>query len=219
MAVRPSKNARKTGSASVHPKEPKLTHRRGIGGMVLESVMIVFSILFALGLENWNEHRKESSRCRTALRLIQKEIGRNRDETADLLNTHKELTESLVAASETLTGKRKGPVRLKVDVAFATHRSAVFDAAMVNRSLAPLGWEALLPVMECYTSHAWLQKLENTWLESVLALDPYGDRKLLSRQALRLAGILQTYREIEEQTVAQYDSAAAAVERALGKGE
>jgi hypothetical protein len=203
----------------VHPKEPKLTHRRGIGGMVLESVMIVFSILFALGLENWNEHRKESARCRTALRLIQKEIGWNRGETADLVGVHKALMDSLVVASETLYGKRKGPVRLNIGVSFATHRSAVFDAAMVNRSLSPLGWETLLPVMECYSSHTWLQKLENTWLESALELDPNGDRKVLGRQALRLAGILQTYKEIEEQTVAQYDSAAAAVGRALSKGE
>lgn len=203
----------------MHPKEPKLIHRQGIGGLVLEGAMIVFSILLALGLENWNEHRKEAARCRTALALVRKEITRNRQEVDGILEKHGARIKGLVKAAEVYEGKRKGPAVVEVELEFPVHRSTVFDAAMAGRTLNPLNYETLLPVMEAYSGHAWLLKLEDTWLKYLLEFDPNGDREKMARQTGRLAGILQNYRLIEVGTIAQYDTAAAAIDRLLAKDE
>jgi hypothetical protein len=212
-------NSRKAGRSPLHPKEPKLTHRRGIGEYALEAVMIALSILLALGVENWNEHRKEAKRCRTALAYIRKEIVQNRREVADLLDKHKARMEALTTAAKALNSGKERGIRVEIDTQFPVHQSRVFDAAMANRTLSPLGYETLLPVLESYSSHAWLQKFEDTWLKYVLDFNPHGDRKELARQTSRLAGILQNYWQIEEMTVAQYDTATTAIDRMLSKGE
>jgi hypothetical protein len=219
MVQTKDKSGRIKRSAPLHPKEPKLTHRRGIGEYALEAVMIALSILLALGVENWNEHRKEAKRCRTALAYIRKEIVQNRREVADLLDKHKARMEALTTAAKALkSGKERG-IRVEIDTQFPIHQSRVFDAAMANRTLSPLGYETLLPVMESYSSHIWLQKLEDTWLRKVIESDPDGDKKTLARLLLRLAGIMQNYRLIEEGTIAEYDTATTAIDRMLAKGE
>jgi hypothetical protein len=203
----------------LHPKEPRLIRHHGIGTIVLEAVMIVLSILLALGLENWNEHRREAVKCRTALGLIRQEINGNRKEIASLLEKHKTRADGLIAAAGVLTKEKRRPSGVDGGLEFAGHRSTVFDAAMSGRALGPLDYGTLLPVMESYSSHPWLQKLEDVWLQQVLQVDPSADREKLARQLLQLAGILQGYRQIEETAVVQCDSAMAAIDRVLGKGE
>ncbi len=199
----------------MHPKEPKLIHRQGIGGLLLEGAMIVFSILLALGLENWNEHRKESSRCRTALVQIRKEIAWNRLEMAGVLEEHRIKIEALQRAADSYSGKIKGNVVIDAALSFPEHRSIVFNAAMSGRSLGPLDYETILPIMESYSSHAWLLKFEDTWFQCILQFDQDSGRSRMANQLGRLAGILQNYRQIEEGAVAQCDTAMAAIDRAL----
>jgi hypothetical protein len=203
----------------LHPKEPRLIHRQGIGGLVLEGAMIVLSILLALGLENWNEHRKESARCRTALVQIRKEIAWNRREMAGVLEEHGVKIEALRSAAGIYSGKNKGNAVIDATLSFPEHRSIVFNAAMTGRTLGPLDYETILPIMECYSSHAWLLKFEDTWFQCVLQFDMDVDRSRMANQLGRLAGILQNYRQIEEGAVAQCDSATAAIDRVLAKGE
>jgi hypothetical protein len=203
----------------MHPKEPRLMRHSGIGGIVLEAVMIVFSILFALGLENWNEHRREAEKCRTALGLIRQEIAGNRQEITALFEKHKTRADGLIAAAAVLTREKRKPSGVEGGIEFPVHRSTMFDAAMSGRALGSLDYGTLLPVMESYSSHAWLQKLEDVWLQQILQVDPSADREKLARQLLQLSGILQNYRQIEEATVVQYDSATAAINRVLGKGK
>ena len=203
----------------MHPKEPKLIHRQGIGGLLLEGAMIVFSILLALGLENWNEHRKESLRCRTALVQIRKEIAWNRLEMAGVLEEHRIKIEALQRAADSYSGKIKGNVVIDAALSFPEHRSIVFNAAMSGRSLGPLDYETILPIMESYSSHAWLLKFEDTWFQCVLQFDQDSDRSRMANQLGRLAGILQNYRQIEEGAVAQCDTAMAAIDRALVRAD
>ena len=203
----------------MHPKEPKLIHRQGIGGLLLEGAMIVFSILLALGLENWNEHRKESLRCRTALVQIRKEIAWNRLEMAGVLEEHRIKIEALQRAADSYSGKIKGNVVIDAALSFPEHRSIVFNAAMSGRSLGPLDYETILPIMESYSSHAWLLKFEDTWFQCVLQFDQDSGRSRMANQLGRLAGILQNYRQIEEGAVAQCDTAMAAIDRALVRAD
>jgi len=179
--------------------------------------MIVLSILLALGLENWNEHRKESSRCRAALVQVRKEIAWNRREMAGVLEEHRVKIEALHRAADIYSGKIKGNVVIEASLSFPEHRSIVFNAAMSGRALGPLDFETLLPIMESYSSHAWLSKFEDTWFQSLLQFDQDAGRSRMANQLGRLAGILENYREIEEETVSQCDSATAAIDRAIGK--
>jgi hypothetical protein len=206
--------SRKNGD-SMHPKEPKLHPTRGIGGIFIEALMIVLSILLALGLENWNEHRKEERRCREALLLIRDEIVQNRQELADLIESHRAKCSELMQASKNLG--RGGKVTIQANAAFASHNSTAFDVAMNGRVLNTLNYRTLLPVTESYAYHAWLKKLEETYFQLLLQVNPEENPKKVSRDLLLITGVLRNYADLEAEAVKQYGLALTAIDRALAE--
>jgi hypothetical protein len=199
----------------MHPKEPKLHRTRGIGGILIEAFMIVLSILLALGLENWNEHRKEVMRCREALLLIRDEIVQDREELADLTGAHRAKCSELTQASRDLGRGIK--LSIQANAAFASHNSTAFDVAMNGRVLNTLNYRTLLPITESYAYHAWLKKLEETYFQLLLQVNPEENPKKVSRDLFLLAGVLENYAEMEAGAVKQYDMALTAIDRALAE--
>ena len=64
-------------------------------GYLLETLTVVFSILLALGLNNWNENRKARIVANQHLNGIKEEIKLNYEEVSVKLDYHKTLMDSL----------------------------------------------------------------------------------------------------------------------------
>jgi hypothetical protein len=148
-------------SDRMHPKEPRLHPARGMTGILIEAAMIVLSILLALGLENWNEHRKEERRCREALHLIRDELVQNRKEMAGLVDGHRAKAAELMRASEGIS--RGGNISVQANAMFASHNSTAFEVAVNSRALNALEYRTLLSLTESYAAHDWLRKLEESY--------------------------------------------------------
>ncbi|MDM7925271.1 MAG: hypothetical protein QUS35_04555 [bacterium] len=199
----------------MHPKEPRLHPARGMTGILTEAAMIVLSILLALGLENWNEHRKEEKRCREALHLIRDEIVQNREEMSKLIDGHRAKAAELMHAAEGIS--RGGNVSVQANAQFATHNSTAFEVAVNSRVLNSLEYRTLLALAESYAAHKWLTNLEESYFQMVLGVNREEKRKGIAMQLRLSAGILGNYADLEKETVEQYDSAVAAINRTLAE--
>lgn len=197
----------------MHPKEPRLHPARGTAGILIEAAMIVLSILLALGVENWNEHRKEEKRCREALHLIRDELAQNRQEMSGLINGHRAKVAELTRAAEGIGRGRN--ISVQADAQFASHNSTAFEAAMNNRALTALDYGTLLSLTEGYASHEWLRKLEDTYFRMILDVNREESGKRVSMTLRMTAAVLSNYADLEEDAVRQVDAAVTAVDRAL----
>lgn len=66
---------------------------RTLGDILIESALIVFSILLALGVNQWADHRNREALQRHALESIASEIHANQARVADALHYHRLLLE------------------------------------------------------------------------------------------------------------------------------
>ena len=62
---------------------------------LLEFLTVVFSILMAFGLNNWNENNKEKAAAMRYLEGIKQEVTLNLEEVTTKLDYHKELNDNL----------------------------------------------------------------------------------------------------------------------------
>lgn len=199
----------------MHPKEPRLHPARGMTGILTEAAMIVLSILLALGLENWNEHRKEEKRCREALHLIRDELAQNREEMSGLIDGHRAKAAELTRAAEGIS--RGGQLSVQANAMFASHNSTAFEVAVTSRALNALEYRTLLLLTESYSAHDWLRKLEESYFQTVLDVNRAEKRKGVALQLRLAAGILANYADMEKETLGQIDSAVDAVNRTLAE--
>lgn len=63
--------------------------------VVLEAVLVVLSVLLALGLNGWQQARADRRMADQALRNLEREIRGNRDAIADVLPVHRTLFDTL----------------------------------------------------------------------------------------------------------------------------
>jgi hypothetical protein len=202
-------------SYPMHPKEPRLHPARGMTGILIEAAMIVLSILLALGLENWNEHRKEERRCREALHLIRDELVQNREEMAKWVHGHRAKAAELMHASEAIG--RGGNVSVEANAVFASHNSTAFEVAVNSRALNTLEYRTLLSLTESYAAHDWLRNLEETYFQMVLEVNREEKRKGIAMQLRLAASILENYADLEKETLKQYDSAVTVIDKTLAE--
>ena len=197
----------------MHPKEPRLHPVRGTAGILIEAAMIVLSILLALGLENWNEHRKEEKRCREALHLIRDELAQNQKEMSGLIDGHRAKVAELMRAADGIG--RGGNISVQANAMFASHNSTAFEVAMNSRALNTLEYRTLLSLTESYAAHDWLRKLEDSYFQMVLDVNREEKRKGIALQLRLAASILENYTDLEKESIEQYDSAVTAIDKTL----
>ena len=180
-------------------------HRReapSFGHLLVEAGMIVFSILLALGIESWREHRAHEKLAETAMRNIRVEIARNRDALRHVLPEHKALVTYLQWISDRLA--RGEDVQPSTTYRPANLLSAAWDTAGSTQALVYVDFAKVQRLSRLYSGHGWVQRLEGNWLN--LTSNPsFRTREGMPRYAENLVRTMSDLVGIEEELAAGCD--------------
>jgi hypothetical protein len=190
----------------MHPREPKLKEggRFSFGHLLLEVVMIVFSILLALSVESCHEQRKQRELANIALAGIRAELVSNKEQIALRLPYQKQQIEALNAIVAANQEGKPTPLKMTYGMAPPLLMSSAFEAATATNALARTDYETVLKISRVYTFQRSLIREEDAWIKVVTSLDSW-DIKNAGTSAGLLAGFLKEYTTGEERLVARLD--------------
>jgi hypothetical protein len=126
-------------------------------------VMIVFSVLLALSLESWTEHRQEKALVREALANIRVEL----DSNLKAIEAQRPRQQQLIAAlQERLENPEGGspPARELEPLYPPDLSSAAWSAAMSTQVMVHAGFRTVQTSARFYEAEKWLDRIENSWL-------------------------------------------------------
>lgn len=150
--------------AAVHRVE-KTWHqeeRPSLWHLLVEAGMIVFSILLALGIESWREHRAHERLAATALHNIRAEITQNRDALRSKIPEHKAIEKYLGEVEERLA--RREVVEISTTYRPATLLSSAWETSKSTQALVYVDFQKVERLSRLYSGHLWVQRMENNWL-------------------------------------------------------
>ncbi len=163
----------------------RLFSRQEVARFGIEAVLIVFSILLALGVNEWRASYKLNKQAHAALENIQKELENNRLSLLGVMDYHAEVSEKLTAyisndsLQQTLRGKsliEAMPLVMKQGLQAPRLQTAAWQAAQKTSISSRFNYETMYLLASTYE----LQQngVSNTWKQIALsilnesALDP-----------------------------------------------
>jgi hypothetical protein len=154
----------------MHPVEKRRLNlgRHSLGPLVLEMVMIVFSILLALTLESWKEGRHDRRLAGEALGNIRTELAQNRAEIETALPRHEKLLADLQVSidrqGKPIPGAELPSLGLRPPRLFKT----AWETAGATQALVRSDYKLVLAVAKAYDSQRWMSLVEEKWLQAIL---------------------------------------------------
>jgi hypothetical protein len=203
----------------MHPHETHLQegHRLSLGRLLLEVVMIVFSILLALSLESCHQKRQHRETAAVALERIRAEISENTSALLLRLPLHEQeirIFGRLAANPRARLGPKDSiPLGLNPPLLSAT----AFEAAMSTQALGYMSYEDVLAISRAYNVQRRMALIENNWLPLLMspaALDPRHRADIYAMKH----GLISEYVAVEKMLLAAYDQASSQIEQGQGKG-
>lgn len=182
----------------MHPVERVHLPERGIsvGHLLLEMVMIAFSVLLALGLESWREHRSQQGLAHEALVNVRNELAHNIGAIDAQLPKQREVLDKLRAALRELDAEGKtSAVQAPLRPPLLT--AAAWQAALSTQAVSHIDLDTIQAVAGVYEAHRWLDRIEDSWFR--LATTPRSNDLATERQWLRsMEYVFLVYIEVEE---------------------
>lgn len=110
---------------------PAIAATRNWKSIGVDALAIIFSVLFALALDDWRERRNVNKRVETVTATIQHEIAQNKASITDALAYHEPLVNNLSNGTHRLTGLslEENPMDLSTPA-----KAEASLRAMINRS-------------------------------------------------------------------------------------
>ena len=169
------------------------------GRLLVEMGMIVFSILLALWVNEWRDHRANRELADAAVRNIRLEVVRNREAVARALPGHRALLEEVRRAEGELEHGAE-TVRLNAVLEPPTVLHTAWDTASTTGALAHMDYGQVLELADLYSGQDWLKRLEDRLLGSITSNE--ADRL---RRVRGLESSLRNYVDMEESLEKAYD--------------
>jgi len=196
----------------MHPIEkPHLeNHRLGIGRLLIEMAMVVFSILLALNLESCKERRHEKELERTALHNIRLEMEQNRNAIAKGLPKHKEMAAGLEKDIQRLAVlQSKSAKPLPEESLWAALQPTVlfqkaWETATLTRALAKTDYTMVMGLSAVYEAQRWMTLIEDKWLQTLLNPASFEMPRRIWFLSILLT-LVSNYVQIEENLLKGYD--------------
>ncbi len=193
----------------MHPIEQRHLsgERLSIPRLLLETGMIVFGVLLALGLESWHEHRKQEAVAHQALVGIRSELAFNVGAIEAQLPKQREVLEGLQLELRELDTKRA------TSLAVAPLRpplltTAAWQAAMATQALSRVDLGTIQAIAGAYEAQRWMSRIEDRWVELITA--PSGESAEAERHWLgSMQMVMAIYGELEQALVAKSKAAMA----------
>lgn len=192
-----------------------------LGRAVFESLLIVFSLLLALALNNWNEDRQTANRVAETRTFFAEEIAANRARLSSdvILPHHRRLHRQLVQA---LGGPEPDPgaVSQALEAAFRTGihpyvpRDAVWRSVSSGPLLAQMDPREVFALAGAYRVQEELTAVNRAMYATILAEDlEASDPRALRRRAQVVRSYLSDVTAIEAELEQSYGALLRVLER------
>ena len=172
-----------------------------LGRVLVESVLIVFSVLVALAVDEWRDERALRSRSREAIAAITAEINANKIAAQNAKDTHQRIHDDLAALPPDADYKAGlfQPARL-LQTAWVTARD--------TGSLAPLPLEAVLELSRLYERQAIYMALSNEIVtDTFVDLRRRGLETVLRESRPGFGALTREFQGREQGLIEAYDAA------------
>lgn len=183
--------------------------REWLGKALFESALIIFSILFALWVNDWKEERDHRNLAQQALANFEREILNNQATVKRQLEYHQRLQESLRAVLEN-PGRIRTLEQLWQETQWKGLSPPVFldtawQTAVATRALTYLDYQTVSVLSEIYSTQKVMDKLVELFLPSFLA-SGVSDHQVLDA-ARQVSRILLDFTVQEKLLLTVYDRA------------
>jgi len=188
----------------MHVEKPSAKHLVvKTGPILLEMVMIVFSILLALGLESCHERSVKLELAETALTNIRAEIMLNRTAVDRVLPGHRALQAHL---NEALAKMDHGePPDVTINFTPLNLVSSAWETASATQALVPVDFQKVQLLARLYTGHHWIQRFDDTWM--AVSANPQNQAPGLQRYYFStLRDLVSNYIGVEEELLRNFDA-------------
>ncbi|MEH6699022.1 MAG: hypothetical protein V7672_10000 [Brevundimonas sp.] len=193
--------------------------RRWMPRAIFESLLIVFSVFLALGLNNWAEDRRESERLAEMRTYLVQEIRQNRDTLASdhWLPHHTRLRDAVMAVA--LSNPTRDEVRQLMGALFDTGihtgatRDPVWQAIQASGLLTEMDAEELLLVSNVYRGQASLERVDQQMVGVVAPLlQSVETGEGMNATLMTLGLLLSDVVALEGTLIQRYDAALAVMD-------
>jgi len=197
----------------------KIWHKKekpSYGHLFIEAAMIVFSILLALGIESWREHRKHEELATMALANIRTEIAANRDSLRKVLPEHRATEKYLADLLDRLA--RGEHIRPSTTYRPANLLTAAWETAGSTQALAYMDFKKVELLSRLYSGNRWVHRMEESWL--ALSANPaFQSDENRTRYVEALHQTMRDLVAIEEELAAGCDQVLLKVDAPGGAGD
>jgi type II secretory pathway pseudopilin PulG len=202
-----------TSGTEPGPAASKPPWRLWLPRVLLESLFIVFSVLFALAVDQWRAQRARVARASIALQSIHAELEANRASVQRARDNHLAMRDSL----RTYISRREPlPARIYLGGIFkpALPHSAAWESAREIGVTADLPYELVLELSKVYDSQERYRALSDALLHDVMGeIQRDGVEPVLRDRAVNVVSLQEDFANREYLLMQRYNSALAALNK------
>lgn len=179
--------------------------------MLVESLLIVFSVLVALAVDEWRDERQRRDRAERAMRSIAAELRQNRSNVARALANHRAMADSVSAYA---ARRQPPPQHVYLNGLFnpGLVHSAAWEAALETGATADMPYERVIDLSSTYDRQARYRALGDALVEDVMRqIRLEGLEPVLRDGAPGFLSLQTDFANRERILLATYDSALAAL--------
>lgn len=176
--------------------------------LAVESVVVVFSILLALVVNEWRQEAEREDRRERATAAIRAELLHNYREVREVHPYHGRLADTLMALAGAGAGSADPGVRPRGWIRNADVVRAAWEAAGASGATSDLPYGALLALSRAYEEQAAFRRQKESLAEAVvgMALDRDSPLSLLENPG-GMALVLNTLQQWEANLLREYERA------------
>jgi hypothetical protein len=181
--------------------------------LLVESLLIVFSVLLALGMSQWQEKRGRRERANVALQSIRAELEENRESVSRARTNHMAVRDSL----RSYTQRREPlPSRIYLGGVFnpALTHSTAWESARETGVMTDLPYELVLTLSRLYDRQARYRALGDAVAQDLMVqVRREGFEPVLRDRPTSLMALEEDFANRETVLVQGYDTVLAALNR------
>ena len=143
--------------------------REKLPEILIEAGSVVFALLLALAINQWNERRQENERAETARNAILAELRANRQE---IDTAHGKLQEIATTLREALDPSKPPLHELQVDLGISLLSAAAWHATLATQASQRIDFAWLTRIAKLYELQDHFLRVQNTTVDQLSAVPP-----------------------------------------------
>jgi len=175
-----------------------------ISAIIIEIATIIFSILLALGVNEWRETQSNKRLAFRALSDFRKELVMNRDAVGAAMKDQEGTVAFLEGVMRRYTAGEQVEVRFP-EIDLPDVLTTAWETALVSRALSYIDYDILMVLSEINLQQRWLLSLEEKVFQSILSPGSH-DRGQMRGLVRSIHASLKNIMQVERKLIGLYDS-------------